>query len=225
MKKILSVVLKVIIVIASILGVIFSMVLKENEYMGGATSLLYFTIQSNIWICLVSLLFLIIQLLGLINKKDYFKRWMYVIRFIFTVSITLTGIVFCFVLAPLMPAYAWSINNVLTHIVVPLCSIIDLFIDKANFKYKHSHAMLSLIPPAYYLVFAIICFVNDVKFAGGVNYPYFFLNFQSPAGIFGFSSEPPYVMGTFYWIIIMLLMVLAFAYTYLLIHNKTHKEK
>lgn len=224
MKKVLSIVLKIIIVISSIMGIILSSILKENDYMGGITALSYFTIQSNMWICLVCLFYLIIELIGFINKKDYYRRWMYIVKYIFTVSITLTGIVFCFVLAPFMPSDAWTTNNVLTHIVVPLASIIDLFIDKASFKYKHSHALFSLLPPAYYLVFAIICYVKDVKFAYGLNYPYFFLNFGSPAGIFGFSKESPFI-GTFYWIIIMLIMVLTFAYTYLIIHNKTHKEK
>ena len=224
MKKVLSIVLKLIIIVSSIMGVILSSILKENDYMGGVTALLYFTIQSNMWICFICLLLLLVKLIGYINHKSYIKRWMYIIKFVFTVAITLTGIVFCFLLAPFMPSDAWTTNNILTHIVVPLAAIIDLFIDRASFTYKHSHAMLTLLPPAYYFVFAIVCYVNDVKFAYGQNYPYFFLNFGSPAGIFGFSDQSPF-MGTFYWVLIMLTMVLTFAYTYLIIHNKTHKEK
>jgi hypothetical protein len=197
------------------------MIASEDSYMGGVTTLLYFTIQSNMWIGLTCLLFVVFKLIN----KDLFKRWMYIMKFVFTVSITLTGIVFCFVLAPTMSVGAWTTSNILTHVIVPVCSIADLFVDRGDFKYKHSHCMLSLLPPVYYLIFAIVCYVSNVKFAYGVNYPYFFLNFGSPAGIFGFSNEMPYFMGTFYWIVVMLLLVLSFAYTYLLIHNKTCKQK
>ena len=70
MKKVLSITLKIIIVISSIMGIILSSILKENDYMGGVTALLYFTLQSNMWICLVCLFYLIIELIGFINKKD-----------------------------------------------------------------------------------------------------------------------------------------------------------
>ena len=84
MKKVLSIALKIIIVISSIMGIILSSILKENDYMGGITALLYFTIQSNMWICLVCLFYLVIELIGFINKKDYYRRWMYIVKYIFT---------------------------------------------------------------------------------------------------------------------------------------------
>ena len=47
------------------------------------------------------------------------------VKFVGTVSITLTGVVFGFVLAPTLGANAWNIQNTLTHLVVPLRSLDD----------------------------------------------------------------------------------------------------
>lgn len=220
MEKVVSLINKGIVVISVIMGVILSVLQRTDAFMSGASTFLYFTIQSNIWIGLICLVFIIIEIINRIKHVNFYKRWMYIIKFIFTVSITLTGLVFCTVLAPTMKALAWNITNVLTHVIVPLFSIIDLFVDRSNFKYSHKHCLLSLIPPAYYLIFSLICYFADIKFAYGENFPYFFLNYSSPAGVFGFSNVMPYFMGSFYWIVLMLLLVLAFAYIYRFIDSK-----
>ena len=51
-----------------------------------------------------------------------------IIKYVGTVAITLTGIVFCFVLAPTLGTDAWNVQNVLTHIIVPACTILDFFV-------------------------------------------------------------------------------------------------
>lgn len=225
MKKVIAFILKVIIIISSIIGVVLSMSATTDAFMGGISALLYFTIQSNIWIGTVCLIFLIIKLISIITHKSMIKKWMYVVKYVFTISITLTGLVFCFVLAPVMAKDAWNVTNILTHVVVPLAAIIDLMLDIPNFKYNNKHLLLSTLPPIYYLIFAIICFVSNVNFPGNTNYPYFFLNFTSPAGIFGFSNVAPYFMGSFYWILVMVLIVLGFAYVYKLVCNKLLERK
>jgi hypothetical protein len=70
MKKVISFILKVIIIIASFLGVIISMNAKTDAFMGGMSALLYFTIQSNIWIGIICLIFLIIKLISIIIKSN-----------------------------------------------------------------------------------------------------------------------------------------------------------
>ena len=55
---------------------------------------------------------------------------MWRLKFVFTVSITLTGVVFCAVLAPTMPGAFGDAATVLTHVVVPVCAIADLFVAK-----------------------------------------------------------------------------------------------
>lgn len=64
---------------------------------------------------------------GLFRNKSVSDLW-WVIKFVGTVSITLTGAVFCFVLAPTLGNAAWNLQNILTHVVVPVAAIIDFFV-------------------------------------------------------------------------------------------------
>lgn len=87
---------------------------------------MYFTIQSNIALaitCGTGLFFMA-------KKRITGKAWD-IIRLVATVSITLTGVVFCFVLAPTMGSDAWNFQNVLTHVVVPIASVADFMIAGA----------------------------------------------------------------------------------------------
>lgn len=211
MQKILSIILKIIIFISSFYGIYLCM--NINGFMGGFNSFMYFTIQSNIWIGLTSLIGIILIIYELIKNKNITKRWMHIIKLVFTVSITLTGCVFCFVLVPTMNNDVWNITNILTHVVVPITSIID-FIIYDNYKFKYKDSLYCTIPPLCYLLFATIGYILNWNF-GTTNYPYFFMNYSSPAGIFGFSNIAPYYIGSFYWIIILIIFVLGISNLYI----------
>lgn len=182
----------------------------------GSFGYLYFTIQSNIWIAATLALFALWQTLGVFIKPlRRIPRLLYILKFVFTVSITLTGGVFCFVLAPTQPGAIEETVNILTHIAVPLLAIVDLFLCRPRDP-KYRWALYGLVPPIYYLVFASIGYVENWDFGQGTNYPYFFLNWDSPAGAFGFA-DPPYIMGTFYWILVMIAIVAGFGALYVLL--------
>ena len=59
------------------------------------------------------------------------------------------------------------------------------------------------------------------QFAEGYNYPYFFLNWGSPAGAFGFTKGLPF-MGTGWWILALLIFLLAVARCYLAVNDRIH---
>ena len=175
-------------------------------FMGGGTAFLYFTVQSNLWIGVTCALFFVLGLAALIKPSFSIPRVLHIIKFVFTVSITLTGIVFCCVLAPTLPGSFKSAANVLTHVVVPVAAVADLFFCRPQ-EIAYKQFAFALIPPIYYLCFAGIGYALHWDFGGGNNYPYFFLNWDSPAGAFGFSSEMPYFMGCFYWIVVMIAFI------------------
>lgn len=222
-KLILSLSIKLLITICSFVGVGICLT-NASSFMGGATTLLYFTIQSNIWIGVTCLVASIIMILELKRNIKIAKQWMYVVKMVFTVAITLTGVVFCFVLAPTMSTAAWSLANILTHVIVPVLAIIDFFLYDNMVHFKKKHCLYAAIPPLYYLIFSSIGYVANWDFGGGNNYPYFFMNWGSKAGAFGFSNELPFV-GVFYWIIIMLAFIIGVAFLYLTISNKIHDKK
>lgn len=91
----LSLLLKDIVIIAAIVGTAISALASENAFMGGSTVFMYFTIQSNIAIALIALIGGTILFYG----KKPGELW-YVVKFAGTIAITLTGVVFCIVLAP-----------------------------------------------------------------------------------------------------------------------------
>ena len=61
------------------------------------------------------------------------------------------------------------------------------------------------------------------EFSGGTNYPYFFLNWGSPAGAFGFTNELPF-MGTAWWILALFFFLIIVGYTYLSIADRLERN-
>lgn len=141
---------------------------------------------------------------------------MYSIKLIFTVSITLTGVVYCTMLAPFYEGNAYTFSSTLLHVVVPVVSVVDFFVYDCV-QYKKWECVVVITPPLYYLIFAGIGYVFNWDFGyDGQNYPYFFLNWGSPAGAFGFFSGSPY-MGVFYYVLILLVFVVGIGALYILL--------
>ena len=209
-RKITSLILKIIVVLSASYGTFLAVT-------SAPATILYFTIQSNIWICVTCLVGLVLMI-----KKAEIKKWMYTVKLIFTVSITLTGVVYCVMLAPLNGDAAYTPVNVLTHVIVPAVSVLDFAVYDYPAVYKKRECLLATIPPFYYLAFAGIGYALDWDFNNGENYPYFFLNWGSPAGAFGFADEFPYI-GVVYYVMIMVMFVIAVGALYILLAHLIKK--
>ena len=207
-KKV-SCLLKIIVIISAAAGIIMSADAGREVFMGGSRVFMYFTIQSNILIALICA----IGLCFLLRDRAAGIAW-YIIKFVGTVSITLTGIVFTFVLAPVFGPPAWNVQNVLTHVVVPLAAVADFFVTASGAGIKRRSVIWVVIPPMLYVMYAGIGYVNGWEFAKGQTYPYFFLNWGSPAGAFGFTDKLPY-MGCVWWILVLLAFLIAVGWCYL----------
>lgn len=210
-RRKLSLFCKYAAVVCALGGVLLSLIYaKRDGYSHWSKRLLYFTAQSNIWLGLT-----FIAVLRRKNAEKTAAR-LYTLKYIFTVSITVTGVVFCALLAPFSDEsyQPWTLCNLLTHVFSPAFAVLDLFLDEHREPQKRGLVFLSLIPPFMYCVFAGILGTFGVDFGRGTTYPYFFLHFRSPVGLFGFSSRPPFVIGSFYWILIFLALVLALAAGY-----------
>ena len=210
-EKTVSYILKTVVIVSAILGTVFSALGGRNSFMGGKVVFMYFTIQSNLAITLICAIGLWFMLSG----RPYY-RWWQVVKLVGTISITLTGTVFCFILAPTMGSRAWNVQNILTHVVVPLAAIIDFFVTGVISDIRKSSVLYVMLPPLAYVVYAGIGYVQGWEFAKGVHYPYFFLNWGSPAGVFGFSDKLPF-MGTGWWIILLLALLILVSLLYLAI--------
>ena len=216
-RKYLSAVLKTVVLVSAVLGTILSAIAGRSAFMGGGSVFMYFTIQSNLALAVICAAGLVLLLRG----KPVSDRW-YTVKFVGTVSITLTGMVFCFVLAPTMGNAAWTPANILTHVVVPVCSVIDFFVTGVCGQIAKRKILWVTVPPLVYTVYAGIGYILGWEFSPKTNYPYFFLNWGSPAGAFGFSKELPF-MGCVWWILALLVLLLLCGTVYLRILNLCRK--
>ncbi len=203
--------MKIIVIASTVSGTFLSWYAGRDSFMGGRTVFMFFTIQSNIALAVICL----IRLVKMLKGKPFSDLW-FIIKFVGTVSITLTGAVFCFVLAPTLGNGAWNIQNILTHVVVPVAGVLDFFVTGTESNIKKRNDLWVIVPPILYAIYAGIGYVCNWQFAEGYNYPYFFLNWGSPAGAFGFTDELPY-MGCAWWILALFCALLAVGMLYLLI--------
>ena len=207
--KRISIILKLIVIISAVTGTMISAFAGRSTFMGGKTVLMYFTIQSNILIALICAwgVYLIAR------DRDIRENW-YTVKLVGTVSITLTGVVFVVLLAPVLGPEAWNLQNTLTHVIVPVAAVADYFVTASGAGLPVKNVLYVIIPPLLYAIYSGIGYVRNWKFAGGYNYPYFFLNWGSPAGAFGFSRELPY-MGCAWWILLLLVFLIVVGYGYM----------
>ena len=210
-RKITSIVLKSIVVVSVIVGLTLYMVERVSH-------MLFFTLQSNIWIgvtCIVGLVLMI--------AKVQLERWMYVVKLTFTVSITLTGVVYCTMLAPFLGSQAFTLASTLLHVIVPVAAVADFFVYDYAGVYKWWDCLIVTVPPFYYLAFAGVGYALNWDFLDGLNYPYFFLDWGSPAGAFGFSKQSPYI-GVFYYVLILLAFVVGVGALYVFLAKVVAKK-
>ncbi len=217
-RKWISYVLKIIVIVSAAAGTLMSAGAGRGSFMGGSRMFMYFTIQSNIAVALICA----IGLCLLLRNWPVRRTW-YVVKLAGTVSITLTGVVFALMLAPLLGRAAWNVQNTLTHAVVPLAAVADFFVTVPDAGIPRKNVFWVVLPPLLYVIYAGIGFVRGWDFARGQNYPYFFLNWGSPAGAFGFTDKLPY-LGCVWWILILLLFLLAVGWGYLALADRIGRK-
>ena len=223
-----SVILKLLTAISALGGVLLSLIQATRDgYSHWTRRLLYFTAQSNIWIGVVCL---ILAFAPLLHFSEVWMKRLYVLKYVFTVSITITGLVFCTLLAPFADEsyHLWVLSGYMTHVFSPALAIADYFVDDYPFHPQTKHVYLSILPPLIYFIFTMAFSGLKVDFGHGEFYPYYFLNFRSPAGFFGFSTQAPFFIGSFYWVILFSALVLFIAWGYAKLspaHKKTKATK
>ena len=226
MRKYLAFALKGCVFVSGLAGVVIMVMESSASTTEGLGSLLYFTQQSNLWISITALTLLVLGLVEHRTGYSVIMPWMYVAKLAFTVSISLTGLTFCLLLAPASRgAFSpWSFGSGLTHVVTPVLSVVEFFVDEYPIYYTNKQTLAVAIPPLYYLAFVMVANTLKVDFGGGGYYPYFFLNFNSPMGWFGLGGEIPYVMGVFYWLAAILALVVGLGFLYARLYQKNVKR-
>ena len=193
---------------------------QSHGYSHWSKRFLYFTAQSNIWIGATMLALILYPLLA--KKTPVF---LYILKYIFTVSITLTFLVFTCLLGPFgdKSYHLWAFSSWLTHIFSPIFAIADFFVDEEKIPLTRGQVWVCVLPPLFYSISTITLEAFQVDFGRGVSYPYFFMDYRSSVGLFGFSRELPYFAGTFYWLALLCALILGIGWIYL--HLRTYPSK
>ncbi|MFA5342299.1 MAG: hypothetical protein WC332_11045 [Clostridia bacterium] len=208
-RKDIGSILKIGVIFSCTTGIVLHLTADTSGFMNRI--FLAFTIQSNMWIAGICLLFLIIDI---VRKNESKPVWLHVLRFMFTVSILLTYIVFAVLLSPLMElSYLSSLSNILLHTVTAVLAVADFIVD--DFKYTIKPRMLAfsgLIMPLLYSVFFFIYY----EVMNQMPVPYFFMDFKK-YGWFTIGNDG---IGVIYWMSILCIVLMLIGYIILLLKKK-----
>ncbi len=203
-----SILLKSLGVLFGFIGLCFSFS-RGDGIVQSTQAILYFTIQSNIWILITMGFYLVLAIRRYQGHTIVIPRWLALIKYVFTVSIALTFVVFALLLSPFMSLdYLASPSNLCMHFLAPICAMLDFILFDSKNVYRKKDVLWTLIPPLYYLVFALGLSFAGIKFAEGASVPYYFLDYTT-RGWFTVSDAG---LGIVYWILMMLLLVTGLAF-------------
>lgn len=218
---ILSITLKFISLFASIYGLIFTI---DN-----IMSFTFFTTLSNVALDIILIIFIVLDIILLKTGRDYKNNKLYILKFLMTLSITLTFLVYMLILGPtskdgLIGAYLHNYAGSFgVHFVGPLFAIADFLIFDKGFQSKNIYAIYAVIPPLCYVGFIYLLSLAGIRWNQTMTAPYNFLNYNSPTGWFGFDlsqmNSETLGIGVVYMIVLLLLIFLGIGRLYLTINK------
>ncbi|MCR4735247.1 MAG: hypothetical protein K5829_09620 [Treponema sp.] len=116
----------------------------------------YFTVDSNVFAGIISLVYLIYELSPASKKKDRLPKALYILKLAATTGVTLTMMVTVFFLAPRTTTtyFAYFKNsNLFMHLLTPLLCIISFIFFEAGEKTKFPLSLSGIIPMLLYALY------------------------------------------------------------------------
>ncbi len=163
-----SYILNIAIVILTIIGTILRttgfqfMNAERIDIVNYVNMFHFFTVDSNILMGVVALIFAIYEYRLFKNKIDFIPKSIYILKLVFTTCVALTFLTTAFYLAPFSeygfyPFFADS--NLFFHLIIPVTSIITFCIFENTDKIKYKEVCYGFVPMLIYAVFYLInCF-------------------------------------------------------------------
>ena len=196
----ISIILNSLVFLLALMGVIFMVcgiqfmkqqLVLESE---GLENFKYFTVDSNIFVGLTSLVYLIY----VFGKKEV-PQWLHILKYMSCVSILLTFFVTACFLAPAskeFPFVAFYQNsNLFFHLIVPILSGISfLFFEERKLSFKTT--FLGMVPVAVYAIFYMIPVFQHIE-NHTVSYHYDFYGFLRAGVMSAFYVVPIVFLATY----------------------------
>ena len=215
-RTIAKIVIKAALAIVGILGIIFTS--RTSGFMSESV-FYFFTVQSNIFIIAMALIFLVNEVVVLITKKSFVNQVLLMIKYVATVAITITFLVFFTMLAPLLGVdYLLYFNNFSLHAIVPLLAIVDFILFDTDIELTYKKSFIALVAPVSYVIFVYVGSIFKLQYGENTYYPYFFLDYETN----GFFFEKGF--GVIPWVIILLIGICGLGFLYCLIIKVRQKS-
>lgn len=184
----------------------------------------FFTLQSNIFVAIIQLLLAFEIIMNMFGKKANFASSLTFsrLRILVTFFITITCLVYCFILAPggivfsgMKFSKMFDLRNVLLHIAVPIMAVADYvcFCPKGIISYKQIWLFL-IYPLIYSIVIYLRVAFGGHPFVSGSYYPYFF---------FDPTHESQGVAIVVIYLIVMVMIFCSLALMYVWLDKKINK--
>lgn len=203
----------------------------DPTYSGEIT---HFTVQSNILILIVMVIFSLFDVLSLLGKHFEIPKLLLSLKLVATTAITVTFIVYGLILTPVLISNnlhnaVLSYSSIVMHLIIPLISILDWIFQETDDHFGYGNAPIALAFPLYYLVFILLTinftnityptYVNGVRIES--KFPYFFLNYETNSWfkITPGESLGDWKIGVFYWLILIGIIVTLISFLLVLIKN------
>lgn len=174
MKKIkIAFIINIVIIICTLLATIIMFTgfrfMSGNELVLESTKLgmfKFFTVDSNIFMGIVSLIFSIDEYKLLCGKIKEISLKKYILKLMATVSVGLTFFTVLFYLGPISEGGLYSMllnSNLFFHLIIPMLSIINFifFENSNNLKFKHS--FYGIIPMICYSIFYMVNVFSHIE--------------------------------------------------------------
>ena len=173
--NVITVILVIIMIIFMLLGIHF---MPKNDLLILSTkfeNFKFYTIDSNILLCLSSLLLAIYEYKLLKKKIKVISKNIYIFKMVGVSAISLTFIVTLFFLSPLYGFYGMYNNvNLFFHFVIPIIGFISYFFyEKHDNEYKYAY--YGIIPMLLYAIFYISNIL--IHLDEGISFKYDFYGF------------------------------------------------
>ena len=162
----ISLVLNIIIFIFTLLAII--MMFTGIKFSNGYEPVLettklgmfkFFTVDSNLFMGIISLIFVIFEILILKGKKIKISTELYILKLMSTTAVGLTFFVVFIYLGPISKGGILSMlrnSNLFLHLIIPVLSIITFVFFEKNNKLKFRDTFWGLVPTLLYAIFYLV---------------------------------------------------------------------
>lgn len=126
----------------------------------------FFTVDSNLLMGISALIFVIKERKVLANKIKKIPKWCYILKFMATVSVSLTMLVVFLYLSKIAEGGLLSLlqnSNLFFHFIIPFLSIVTFVLFEKTKEIKLSYVACGLIPVLLYGIGYVINILNHFE--------------------------------------------------------------